>query len=327
MLFNLFISAGYLTVDGLEKIKRPMCAAPKDRVVAGTTRETRVLNVIQCCPNTPTLGGRYQQPSRYCSAHALLEESERRVSDPVLLPEHSLLQLKSDLVLPDDDDSYLVGYKKKQNVDRFYDRTAGIIAAVRPCGIIVNFMEMFTCESPTQVYVFVYTTFGRCLEDLRRLRYLGYDRACDFHPFLKNLAKKGSIGANILLDNMGMMVDLFHCKKHTASGCMPLDNPDCTYHPHLPKFAEVHGVNTECAEQALSGLAASLTKLSKMTSMTLHLSVESNRCTQQVSRKKKPSALTYVPVTSLHSIVSVCSCNNLTILHDRRYFLSPRCRR
>jgi len=80
---------------------------------------------------------------------------------------------------------------------------------------IVNFMEMFTCESPTQVYVFVYTTFGRCLEDLKRLWYLGHDRTCDLHPFFKNLAKKGSVGANILLDNVGMIVDLFHCKKHT----------------------------------------------------------------------------------------------------------------
>ena len=108
--------------------------------------------------------------------------------------------MDSEPVFPDNDDSCLVGCKKKQNIDRFYDRTAGILAAVRPCGIIVNLMKMFTCESPTQVYVFVYTTFGRCLEDLRRLQYLGYDRTCDLYPFLKNLAKKGSVGAKILLE-------------------------------------------------------------------------------------------------------------------------------
>ena len=269
-LLLLFTSSGYITVDGLEKIKRPMCAAPKDRVVAGTTRETRVLNVIQCCPNTPTLGGRHQQPSRYCSTHMHLEseadENHQALSGPVLLPEHDLLQMDSEPVFPDnDDDSCLVGCKKKQNIDRFYNRTAGILAAVRPCGIIVNVMEMFTCESPTQVYVFVYTTFGRCLEDLRRLQYLGYDRTCDLHPFLKNLAKKGSVGAKILLDNVGMMVDLFHCKKHTESCCMPLDNPDCMYHPHLPKFAEVHGVNTECAEQAFKWLGKFKLNCRKMT--------------------------------------------------------------
>ena len=259
-----------------------MCAAPKERIVAGRTRETRVLNIIQCCPNTPTLGGHHQQPSRYCSGHKHLDDmgsdadSDQTVCGQVLvLPEHNLLQTHSEPILPDnDDDSFLVGCKKKQNINRFHDRTAGILAAVRPCGIIVNFMEMFTCESPTQVYIFIYTTFGRCLEDLRRLQYLGYDRACDFHPFLENLARKGSAGAKILLENTGMMVDLFHCKKHTESCCMPPDNPDCKYHPHLPKFAEVHGVNTECAEQAFKWLGKFKLNCRKMTSTTLYLSVE-----------------------------------------------------
>lgn len=61
-------------------------------------------------------------------------------------------------------------------MNKFYDRTAGILALVRPCGIIVNFSEMFTCESVMQAYVFIFTTFGRSLEDLDRLKYLGYDR-------------------------------------------------------------------------------------------------------------------------------------------------------
>ncbi len=36
---------------------------------------------------------------------------------------------------------------------------------------------------------------------------------------------------------------------------MPLlDNPKCIYHPKLPAFSVVHGVNTECAEQAIKWL-------------------------------------------------------------------------
>ena len=35
---------------------------------------------------------------------------------------------------------------------------------------------------------------------------------------------------------------------------MPPDNPDCKYHPRLPQFSEIHGVNTECAEQVFKGL-------------------------------------------------------------------------
>jgi len=35
---------------------------------------------------------------------------------------------------------------------------------------------------------------------------------------------------------------------------MPLDNPNCKYHPDLDTFKEVHKTNTECAEQAFNWL-------------------------------------------------------------------------
>ena len=60
-----------------------------------------------------------------------------------------------------DDESALVGCRKEKGVTKFYDRTAGVLALVRPCGIIVNTTEMYTCESPTQVYLFLVMTFGR----------------------------------------------------------------------------------------------------------------------------------------------------------------------
>ena len=55
--------------------------------------------------------------------------------------------------LPENDDPTLV--ERKKGVHRFHDRTAGILALVRPCGVIVNTAEMYTCESPTQVYLFI----------------------------------------------------------------------------------------------------------------------------------------------------------------------------
>ena len=79
--------------------------------------------------------------------------------------------------LPENDDlSLLTGCRKKKSVNRFHDRTAGVLALVRPCGVIVNTTEMYTCESPTQVYLFIVMTFTRG-QDIDRLRYLGYDRA------------------------------------------------------------------------------------------------------------------------------------------------------
>ena len=53
------------------------------------------------------------------------------------------------------------GCKKPKNVNKFFDRTADVAAMVRPCGIVVNFTEMFTCESPTQRYLFLVFNFGR----------------------------------------------------------------------------------------------------------------------------------------------------------------------
>ena len=72
--------------------------------------------------------------------------------------------------------------------------------------------------------------------------YLGYDRACDLKPFLKNQAKRGSASAKLLLGRVEFLVDRFHCKKHTEPTCMPPDNPKCEYH-HL--YPEILQVNTE----------------------------------------------------------------------------------
>lgn len=55
--------------------------------------------------------------------------------------------------LPDSDSDELL------NVNYCFDRTAGVAAKVRPCGIVVNFSEMFSFESPTQMYIFLVFTF------------------------------------------------------------------------------------------------------------------------------------------------------------------------
>lgn len=95
--------------------------------------------------------------------------------------------------LPDTDSSELItGCRKQSRIDRFFDRTAGVAAAVRPCGVVVNFTELFTCESPTRMYVFLVFTFGHGRDIDDRLKYVAYDRACDLHPFLCNLECKGT---------------------------------------------------------------------------------------------------------------------------------------
>ncbi len=60
---------GYCSLDGIEKICRPMCSLPKTKAKAGQDRETRVLNITQFCPETPVLGGKSKIPSKFCPAH------------------------------------------------------------------------------------------------------------------------------------------------------------------------------------------------------------------------------------------------------------------
>ena len=72
-----------------------------------------------------------------------------------------------------------------------------------------------------------------------RLKLEGYDRACDLHPFLRNLGKKGNVSAKILLDHVKFLVDIFHVEKHKEDCCMPPNNPKCRYHPHLETFVPV----------------------------------------------------------------------------------------
>lgn len=274
---------GFIMIDGIEKIRRPQCAAPKTAIKLAKSMP----KVISCCPNTPQIGNQSRKPSKYCSEHQHLntkqtEDSEQltepKINEngkrpnedqhdpatkkvpPIVIRLPEMEGMNPEIIsteLPENDDAtLLVGCRKHTNVQKYYNRTAGILAAVKPCGIIVQHTDMYTCESPTQAFIMILRTYGGNDRDLKLLRYLGYDRACDLHPFLINLAKKGNPGAQLLLDNVMFLVDTFHCIRHKEKCCMPLENnPHCLYHPKLPKFKEIHHANTECAEQAFNWLA------------------------------------------------------------------------
>ena len=73
------------------------------------------------------------------------------------------------------------------------------------------------------------------------------------------------ISTKLLMENVNFLVDIFHVSKHTEIVCMPPDNPDCLYHPHLPKFEEIRGVNTESCEQGFRRLNQYFELTRKMT--------------------------------------------------------------
>lgn len=148
-----------------------MCAVPKDKVKV----PPNCLNVIQCCPNTPVLGGKNKKPSKFCAEHS------NEIRDDGFIPRLEQFSnlpeiVRNGQVEENDDESVLVCCKKRKNIDRFYDRTAEVLAAVRPCRIAAAFCEMFTCESPSQVFCFIFNLFGKAAENFSRLKALGYDR-------------------------------------------------------------------------------------------------------------------------------------------------------
>ena len=248
---------GYATIDGNEKISRTMCSAPTNKVFLPAGR----VSVMQCCPQSPMTGGKHCTASKYCPNHQYLEScNEDGVAvdvskDPANISVERIVKEGKDVgqSLPANDSSASGCCKKERNVNRYYNRTAGIAAIVRPCGIVVNFCEMYTCESMTQMYLFVALTFGHG-DHIKRLKYLGYDRSCALEPFLQNRLKEGAYFDKFLLKNVKFLVDRFHVAKHTELCCMPPLNPLCKYHPDLPEFSELTGCNTQSAEQAFRWL-------------------------------------------------------------------------
>jgi len=56
------------------------------------------------------------------------------------------------------------------------------MAIVKPRGIIIDHREMYTCESASQLFV----QLLKLIDDHGdKLKYVGYDGACEFQPFVE----------------------------------------------------------------------------------------------------------------------------------------------
>ena len=147
---------GFIMVDGNEKVHRKICAAPTEHMrLAKDMPKT-----ISACPNTPLLGGHHTEKSKYCVEHQYLEQPAASQSHPSTLVSISLPDERvgiritkslDDVSVPTDESVYL-GCKKCKNVPVYHKRTAGVMFAVRPCGIIIDHRELYTCESSSQLF-------------------------------------------------------------------------------------------------------------------------------------------------------------------------------
>ena len=120
------------------------------------------------------------------------------------------------------------GCKSPKNIDRFFIRTAGMFYIFRPCGIRLSHFEMYTAESVSDIFRYLIDVFGENPSN-DHLRGVCYDRSCDLHPFISNLAANGNLVAE-KYSSMHYLVDTFHVEKHTTGKCV-LTSKDCQYHP------------------------------------------------------------------------------------------------
>lgn len=225
---------------------------------------------VSCCPESPMLGKRSGELTGYCEGHQYLTTKEgepaaklSRIIITINIPDKQVSTNISEMIgeIPDNNDKDVhVGCKKPENVPVFYKRTAGLMALVKPCGIIISCQELLSCESSSQLFV---QLLQLACDTKTNFKYLGYDRACEFYPFLVNLSKKGNVGAKLLLEKK-YVVDRFHIKGHTTPSCT-LDSDQCKFHPDLPKFQELEHCNTECAEQCFSWFGKYRNTLNYMT--------------------------------------------------------------
>ena len=106
-----------------------MCAAPKSRIVGETTPEEKLLKIVHCCPKTPMSTNNLQ--STVLAMHDDNMQDSTCTNIPLAHEHRYFSKQKGEVELPRvEDDTLLVGCKKANNINRFYDRTAGLLAVV-----------------------------------------------------------------------------------------------------------------------------------------------------------------------------------------------------
>ena len=230
----------YVVIDGNEKLHRLICAAEKSKIMGNYGQP----NSYDMCIRNPVRGNQYQDNSKYCHIHSKDNpgNTDEQLDIRPITRQYAKQLIPKTIVSNE-------GCKRADNIDRFHSRTAGMFYIFRSCGIRLANFEMFTAESLSQVFVYMIDTFGESFnpDDLRGIV---YDRACDLEPFINRLSKEGNFAAS-KYETLKYMVDIFHVEKHTQVKCI-LKSEECRYHPHLERFNDVKGMNTEIAEQSFS---------------------------------------------------------------------------
>ena len=121
-------------------------------------------------------------------------------------------------------------------------RTVGIFVGMTNCGIIINYREIFKCESIQQATAFCLDTVKKC--DDKFFNYVVYDDGCHLMKYIKNLSSdlfNPCTPRSLILQSSNYVVDRFHFKKHVDSVCEELCDAN--------KYEELTGINTSIVEE------------------------------------------------------------------------------
>jgi hypothetical protein len=105
--------------------------------------------------------------------------------------------------------------KEKGEAERRRRMTGGILTAVLPCGMLLDWMEIWRSESIPLVYIFVL----QLCKDLKSLeivvRAIGYDNACKLLAFAESVQDCKPPWTRQMANDIAHILDRFHRRNHT----------------------------------------------------------------------------------------------------------------
>ena len=130
----------------------------------------------------------------------------------------------------------------------------GILAGLRPCGVIVMLSELFTSESKAQVYAYLhdlflqypinlvsieFTVFPHLILPLY-LEFICYDDGCHLQRYARHISRKDLTGTTKRLAQIEILVNKLHMRGHTDPWCKA--NCDASAFSELDKVRIIYNI-------------------------------------------------------------------------------------
>ena len=129
---------------------------------------------------------------------------------------------------------------RKSRDKRSRAHTVGLFVAVKPCGTVVLFDELYGSESISQVYGIMIEWLGN-LSDMKNIEIVLYDDNCHLGGYSENEKRAAKNDVTKHFASLGKYIDKFHFANHVGKTCVEKRDPY--------KVKALDNVNTQAAEQ------------------------------------------------------------------------------